>query len=229
MHLARRRWPVVAALALVVTLAAVDPGVRLALEHALRFSTLTRIRTYVHHLGVWGPFALMAIILLHGVTFVPAEVLTLAALWVYGPVWGLVYAWTGSMLSAYAAFYLARWLGRPLASRYVPPKQMARLDAIVAREGARGLFVLRLIPLVSFNALNYASGLTKLTFWQYTWATGLGILPSGIVLALLYRSVARSHSAFLGLAVLGLGLLFLLVVRIRRRGRGRAAPGPGDP
>lgn len=215
----RLRVSLVVVLAAAVVVIGFDPGLRLILEHSLRLSGVSEVRSYIRHAGAWGPVALVAVMVLHGATFVPAEVLTLAALWLYGPVWGLVYAWIGSMLSAYLSFYLARWIGRPLVARYVSDARLARLDALVAGQGARGLFILRLIPLVSFNALNYAAGLTKLTFWQYTWATGLGILPAGIVLTVLYRSVAQAHSVFVVFAVVGLLLLTVLGLRIWRQAR----------
>lgn len=219
-----RTWLAVAALLAAIAALFVDPTTRQVLLHLVRLSALVEVRAYVRGLGAWGPVAIVGLLLLHGVTFVPSEVLTLAALWLYGPVWGLVYAWLGSMLSAYAAFYLARWIGRPLVARYVPAERLERLDSLIAARGARGLFVLRLIPLVSFNALNYASGLTPLTFWQYTWATGLGILPASVTLALLYRTLAHARSVFAALAVVGLVLLAFLGVGIWRRARaGRPA------
>ena len=31
--------------------------------------------------------------------------------------------------------------------------------------------------MISFNLINYAAGLTRISWWTFTWATGLGILP----------------------------------------------------
>lgn len=139
-------WLDLAALAAAAAALVIDPGTRLLLGHVLGPRALSGARAYVRHLGPWGPVGLIGLLLLHGVAFIPAEVLTLATLWLYGPVWGLVYAWLGSMLSAYAAFYLAPPVGRPLVERYVPAAQLERLDRLIAEQGARGLFVLRLVP-----------------------------------------------------------------------------------
>ena len=31
--------------------------------------------------------------------------------------------------------------------------------------------------MISFNLINWAAGLTRMSWWTFTWATGLGILP----------------------------------------------------
>lgn len=45
------------------------------------------------------------------------------------------------------------------------------------RHGGSALFIARLIPVISFNLINYAAGLTTISWATFTWATGLGILP----------------------------------------------------
>lgn len=62
----------------------------------------------MHRLGVWGPLIVILMMILHSVTFVPSEVITITDVVLFGPVWGVVYAWIGSVLGAYLAFYLAR-------------------------------------------------------------------------------------------------------------------------
>ncbi len=44
-----------------------------------------------------------------------------------------------------------------------------------------GLLVLRLVPLVPFNALNFGSGFTRLRWYDYAFATVVGILPGTLV------------------------------------------------
>ncbi|GMA64216.1 hypothetical protein GCM10025859_46560 [Alicyclobacillus fastidiosus] len=113
------------------------------------------------------------------------------------------------------AFFLARWLGRPIVNRFVPTRALEKFDQFMVNRGVSGIFVLRLIPLVSFNALNYASGLTTLTLWQFTWTTGLGTLPATLLIALLYRSVIGQKYAFIGLIIVGVVMLLGLVLRWR--------------
>lgn len=52
-----------------------------------------------------------------------------------------------------------------------------------------------------------------MTIWQFTWSTGLGILPSGILFALLYHSVTGQKFAFVGLTIVGVVLLIGTIVK----------------
>jgi uncharacterized membrane protein YdjX (TVP38/TMEM64 family) len=142
-------------------------------------------------------------------------VITLADLAIFGPFSGLVYSWVGSMLGAYFAFYLARFFGRPVVDRFVSERMLKRFDGFVEKHGLRGLVILRLIPFISFNALNYVCGFTTITFWQFTWTTGIGILPLNILFALLYQSVVGLKYAFIGLTVAGVLLLVILFLKTR--------------
>ncbi len=51
-------------------------------------------------------------------------------------------------------------------------------DRYMEEHGAMMIFVLRLIPLVSFDALSYAAGLTGIPFRKFLLATALGSAPS---------------------------------------------------
>lgn len=191
------------------------PDMWRSVVHLVTLKRITELQTFVQKLGVWGPILVILLMIFHSVTFVPSEVITITAVVLFGPVLGVVYAWIGSMLGAYLSFFLARGFGRPIVDRFVPKRLLDRFDMFFEHEGLKGIFILRLIPLVSFNALNYASGLTNMTFWDFTWTTGLGILPAGILVALLYQSTVGEKYAFVGLTIVGLALLVGLVVRSR--------------
>ena len=39
------------------------------------------------------------------------------------------------------------------------------------------VLIARFIPVISFNLVNYAAGLTRISWWTFAWSTGIGILP----------------------------------------------------
>ncbi len=221
----RVKWAraiITAGILLAASVVFVDPGLRHAVLGVFRLATILRIRHVVRSMGVWGPVLVMGLMILHSVMFVPAEFITISSLVIFGPIWGLVYAWVGAMLGASVSFGLARLWGRPVVTHFVSPGTLLRLDGFIQREGAVGMLTLRLIPLVSFNALNYAAGLTQMTWRQFLWTTGLGILPMEVLLALLYHSAHGKSGAVIGLTVFGLALLAGLLIRgrlVRKYGR----------
>jgi hypothetical protein len=51
------------------------------------------------------------------------------------------------------------------------------VEAAVAEEGWKMVLLLRLSPIIPFALLNYFLSLTSIPFWDYAWASGLGIVP----------------------------------------------------
>ena len=127
--------------------------------------------------GPWGVAASVGLMVLHSFIPFPAEFLAIANGMIYGPFWGIAITWGGAMLGAFAAFGLARWLGRPFVAHLVARRDWQALDDWAGRQGGKMVLIARFIPVIAFNLVNYAAGLTKLSWRTFAWTTGLGILP----------------------------------------------------
>lgn len=135
--------------------------------------------------GAWGMAGSIGLMVAHSFLPFPAEVVALANGLVYGPLWGAAITWLGAMLGGSAAFGLTRLIGRPLVHRLLSGRQQARLASWSDERGGGALLVSRFIPVIAFNLINYAAALTGISWWTFLWATGLGILPGTILLAVL--------------------------------------------
>lgn len=133
--------------------------------------------------GGWGVAASIGLMVVHTFIPFPAEFVAIANGMIYGPLWGTVITWTGAMLGAFVAFGLAKALGRPFVERLVARRDWRRADEVLSRQGTAAVFAGRFIPVISFNLINWAAGLTGMSWWTFTWATGLGILPVTILMA----------------------------------------------
>jgi uncharacterized membrane protein YdjX (TVP38/TMEM64 family) len=112
------------------------------------------------------------------VVLLPGSLLTLAAGFAYGPVWGLAIASPASVAGATCAFLLGRTVLRGWAARKVAASPRARaIDAAVEREGFKLVLLLRLSPLIPFNLLNYALSVTRVRLAAYVLASFIGMLP----------------------------------------------------
>jgi uncharacterized membrane protein YdjX (TVP38/TMEM64 family) len=156
----------------------------------------------LHGLGVWGPIAVIGLMVLHSFVPFPAEILALCAGAVFGTVLGSVLVWVGAMIGALIAFYLARYLGQEAVRNWVSKDQCSTLDRWAEDRGAVTLLVCRFIPLIAFNLINYAAGLTRVRVWTFVWTTGLGILPLTVLLAYLGSQMKTlSWPVLLGLSI----------------------------
>jgi uncharacterized membrane protein YdjX (TVP38/TMEM64 family) len=172
--------------------------------------------------GAWGVAATLLLMVAHSIVPFPAEFVAIAAGVVYGPFWGTIITWSGAMLGAWLSFGLARQCGRPLVEALVAKRFSSRLDEWAANQGAATLFVSRLIPVIAFNLINYAAGLTTMRWWTFTWVTGLGILPLTALMVIL-----GDQMHYLGwiewLLMVSAAIALWLVFHVIRRARMRTA------
>ncbi|MFZ1102337.1 MAG: VTT domain-containing protein [Hyphomicrobiaceae bacterium] len=176
-------------------------------------------------LGPWGAAAHVVLFALGTVLFVPGALFGLAGGVLLGPVWGTVANLAGATLGATAAFLVARYV----AADWVRQKAGARLDRLiegVEAEGWRFVAFTRLVPLIPFNLLNYALGLTRIRLGAYALASLVCMLPGALAYAWLGyagREAVAGDAAAIRYGMLGLAALAAVAFlpRLLRRLRGR--------
>ena len=175
---------------------------------------------WVDGLGWWGPLIFMTGYVAATVAFVPGSVLTLVAGAIFGLVSGLIYVFIAATIGAAAAFLVSRYIARRAIEDWIKDNdRFVAIDRAIARKGLKIVVLLRLSPIIPFNLLNYALGLTSVGFVDYVFAS-LGMLP-GTLLYIYYGKVAGDVALLAGGAsmrgpayymVLGLGLVATVVV-----------------
>ncbi len=199
---------------------------------------LESFQAWVAGLGVWGPIAFIAGYVVATVAFAPGAVLTLAAGGIFGVVQGSIVVFVGATLGASAAFLAARHLvRRNIEQRVAGDARFAAVDAAIAREGRRIVFLLRLSPVFPFNLLNYALGLTRIGFGDYFLAS-IGMIPGTILYVYLgalggQAAVAASDGGDAELAtwavrILGLAATAVVTILITRTARRALAEATGE-
>ncbi|RVU46602.1 sulfurtransferase [Rubrivivax rivuli] len=155
----------------------------LALVLAIAFALAWRdrfdaaaLQAWVEGAGAAGPVVFIGLYAVATVLFLPGAVLTLAGGTLFGPLWGTLWNLTGATLGAALAFLIARHLGADWVARRAGPR-LQRLNEGVASEGWRFVAFVRLVPLFPFNLLNYALGLTRISFVTYLLSTWVFMLP----------------------------------------------------
>jgi uncharacterized membrane protein YdjX (TVP38/TMEM64 family) len=137
----------------------------------------------IHALGPAAPVAFIAIYALAVVALIPASLLTIAGGAVFGLVRGVAYALTGATLGSTVAFLLGRHAFRRfVAQRLASMPRFTAVERAVSANGRRIVFLLRLSPLVPFNFLNYALGLTTISVADFVLAS-IGMIPGTVVYA----------------------------------------------
>jgi uncharacterized membrane protein YdjX (TVP38/TMEM64 family) len=175
---------------------------------------------WVDGLGWWGPVALVGLYIVACVLLIPGSVLTLGAGAAFGVVKGALAVSVGATLGAAAAFLVGRYVARGwVKGKVAGNERFAAVDSAVGREGFKIVFLTRLSPVFPFNILNYAYGLTAVSFRNYVLASWIGMIPGTIMYVYLGSAakdvVAAEEGASTGETVLKIvGLVATIVVTV---------------
>jgi len=137
----------------------------------------------------------------------------------------------GSLLGAYANYYVSHYLGRPLILKYgkyvlIPPDKFERVEQFFLNHGEISTFIGRLLPVVRHLISIPAglAGMNHLKFSFYTlagagiWCTILTVI--GYVIGKEQSLIMQySHKALAWVLLFSIGLVAVYVWRQRRRQR----------
>jgi uncharacterized membrane protein YdjX (TVP38/TMEM64 family) len=181
----------------------------------------------------WGLVAPVAFMLLYAVAvvaLVPASVLTMAGGAVFGLVRGVAFSFGGALLGSTVAFLLGRYVARRVIERKLATMpRFAAIDRAVSAQGRRIVFLLRLSPIVPFNFLNYALGVTRISIKDFAIASA-GMLPGAVMyayagkvtgeaLALAGQAELPKNSSYYAILVAGLAATLAATTVITRTAR----------
>jgi uncharacterized membrane protein YdjX (TVP38/TMEM64 family) len=173
-----------------------------------------------------APYAIPLFLVIYaiaGTLGVPGSLLTLTGGAVFGFELGTLLNWTGASIAAIGGYWLARLLGKDAIER-IGGRKIYALEKLADAHAFSTVLRLRLIPVLPFNALNFACGLVGLDFGSYVAGTMIGDLPvtaaytyfadallSGVTGA---RRAALFHASVAGALLIALSFLPGLVKRI---------------
>ncbi len=192
-------------------------GVNTAINDSVIFLKNADVEGFRDYLLSFGPLAAVVSGLLmvfqSVIAPLPAFVITFANGLLFGWVLGAILSWSSAMLGAVICFYLAKFLGRPVVEKIVTKKALDWWDQFFAKYGKHSIFIARLVPIVSFDLVSYAAGVTSVSFWQFFWATGLGQLPATILYSFLGQNATDTVKIlfFLFTIVIALAVIGMLL------------------
>ena len=149
--------------------------------------------------GEGSALLFLALYVLATVCLVPGLILTLAAGAIFGLARGVALVSAGSVLGASAAFFIGRTFARDWTQQRIAA--WPRFRALDGALGERGFWIVlltRLSPLLPFNLLNYAYGVTAVRPRDYIAASWLGMLPATVLYVYAGSAAANLAQALSG-------------------------------
>ena len=168
--------------------------------------------------------------------FFPLTLLTFSSGVLYGGIAGFALALLSSTLGACAAFILSRYIGRDwLKNKLAKDKRFRAMEEDVSARGWKIVALSRVSFVLPYTLLNYAFGLSQISFSQYALVTLIAMIPSTLLytyLGSIAGTVAayfQKHKSFTAVEIIffcitlagSLGLLIYIGSIIKRfKGRG---------
>jgi uncharacterized membrane protein YdjX (TVP38/TMEM64 family) len=128
----------------------------------------------------WGFIAFVATYALTVVLLLPGTLGTVTAGAVFGFPVGAAAALAGATIGSTCAFIISRAMGRDGAQSLFGSR-LSNIDDFIGRNDFTSILVLRLMPIVPFNLLNYGSGLTSVRLSRYVLASVIGMAPATLL------------------------------------------------
>ncbi|MCX7706700.1 MAG: TVP38/TMEM64 family protein [Anaerolineae bacterium] len=182
------------------------------------FANRDQVVAELRAVGVWGPLALIGLIVAQTVVApIPGVVLNLVAGYLYGLGLGFLYSWLGLAVGSALAMGLARFAGRPVVERLVTDPALSRFDRLAQKGGLPFFLLAFLIPGLPDDLLCFVAGLTRLPL-RILWLLSVTARVPGLFVAVWLGAYAE-RAPWQAWAI-GAGLAVLLLLAARRLGPG---------
>ncbi len=146
-------------------------------------------------IGWWAYLVFLVLMIIQSlIAPIPSELVLLSAGMIFGLWPGMAIGVVGSVISGVVTYFLAVKGGRPIiesAGEYVSlaDKFIIVVDIWIERWGIWAIIVGRAVPLIMFDPVSYAAGLSNIKWKPYTLATFIGSIPRAIFFAILGSSM----------------------------------------
>ncbi|HWR40107.1 MAG TPA: TVP38/TMEM64 family protein [Patescibacteria group bacterium] len=177
----------------------------------LKHGDIQHLAIYLQSFGLWSVAVILLLFVVMTFTIVfPFMILSGAAGIMYGIVLGILVSWAGEVLGAIVMFFVARYLLRHCAERWIcSSPYLKQVDDYSAANGFKALLIARLLPLAPSGIITAVAAISRISFRDFMWATVLGKLPPVVI-----KVVMGYDLVFIQENPLRLVALALLVVAI---------------
>lgn len=152
--------------------------------------TPANIRDYVTGYGNMAPIIYLIVYLVNTIiAFPPIIFISVSAGVIFGKLYGAILLMIASMIGISITFFMSRYFFGGVAKKVVKGKGKILAEAL-KEKGFITVLLFRTVPIIPYEVMNYACGLTSITFRDYFWATFIGFIPGTIITVCIGDSVA---------------------------------------
>lgn len=192
----------------------------------VNFDKLTNIdidkcRVFIEEQGHFAGLVYLGFFIIKPLLFIiPTNIIAILAGAIFGTVEGFLLTMGGFFIAGTIAFYISRLLGREFIEKLLGDR-FIRLDNKMEEHGFKVLFMLRLPPILPYDPLSYACGITKIRYKDFILASLLGVVPETICYSIMGANADNPLSVefILPIVLVVLATLFSKkIMNLRKKG-----------
>lgn len=132
---------------------------------------------------LYGPLLFIVFFALQPLIFFPSSLMGVAGGYLYGPMWGLLYALIGANGAGIVSYLVGYFFGGVEVNQFIE-----RYAEQIRRNSFEALLIMHLIFL-PYDLVNYFAGFLRVKWHSFLLATALGSLPGTITLVFFGASI----------------------------------------
>ncbi len=155
---------------------------------------IERLKAFILSYGLWAPLISAFLMVAQSVVlFLPAFPIFCVNALAFGVFWGILLSWGSAVMGSIVCFTIAKTLGRPVVEKLVNRVHLETADVALRRYEKYVILLFGFIPLISFDIVSYAAGLTLLTFWEFLPLVCIAQIPSPLFYSLLVNKIGEGR------------------------------------
>lgn len=178
--------------------------------HEIKNINMDRVLTFIEEEGAFSIVIYLLIFVIKPfLIIIPTNLIAIMGGTLFGPIKGFLLTMVGFFITGTIAFYISRLLGRDFVEGLLG-KKFIKLDKNMEEKGFKILFFLRLPPVIPFDPLSYACGLTKIKYRDFILASLFGVVPETICYSIMGKNFHNplSPQFIIPIALVTLAALF---------------------
>lgn len=177
------------------------------------YENVQQVREFILSLSFLGPFFLLLLFTIFGIVILPTFFFIFISGYLYGPIFGALFAWIGMLLGMNASFICIRYIFRnDFNNKFGKNKIVLTVEKYTAKYHGWAVFFFRLTSIFPFNLQNIAYALTSLNPFIHLGASALGIIPITILYSWLGYLLSSNKIALMELKQIFIIIFIVITV-----------------
>ena len=166
------------------------PGWCTSLKGIAIHGNVSRLKIFILSFGLWAPLISAFLMVAQSVVlFLPAFPIFIVNALAFGLWKGFLLSWSSAVAGSMVCFAIAKTLGRPFVKRLVNQVHLEAADAALKRYEKYIILLFGFVPVISFDVISYATGLTILSYWEFIPLLCIAQIPSALFYSLLVHRI----------------------------------------